>query len=212
YAAPLQEPLAAAIIMATNWKPGMPFVNPMCGSGTLAIEAALMAVKKAPGLLRKNYGFMHVKKFRKGYYDECISELKEGQLTPESLPITLSDWDEKALEAAEENASKAGVKELLRFEYCAYQDTTLYDEPFTVILNPEYGIRLGNEDELADTYKSIGDFFKKRCAGSMGYVFSGNMDLLKKVGLAPKRRIPFFSAKIECRLYEFELYKSTREK
>jgi putative N6-adenine-specific DNA methylase len=211
YVAPLQEPLAAAIIMATNWKIDMPFVNPMCGSGTIGIEAALMAIRRAPGLIRKNYGFMHIKKYSAAYYKECIEELLENQLSPtEELPIRLSDWDEGALEASKRNAHEAGLDNLLQYEYCDFADTSLFEAPFCVLLNPEYGIRLGNEEELKGTYRRIGDFFKKRCPGSTGYVFSGNMELLKGVGLAPKRRIPFFSAKIECRLYEFDIYASSR--
>ncbi len=207
--APMQEPLAAAVVMTTRWENNMPFVNPMCGSGTLAIEAALMAVNKAPGLIRKNYGFMHFLRYSPNHYEACIEELKEAEKRDTVVRIRLSDHDQKALKAAKINAQAADIANHLQFEHCDFRETTLFEEPFVAVLNPEYGIRMGEQEALVATYKGIGDFFKQRCAGSTGYIFSGNRELLKRVGLAPQRRIPFFSAKIECRLHEYEIYPST---
>ena len=111
------------------------------------------------------------------------------------------------------NARAAGVYNFIRFELCDFKETTVIpDEEGIILLNPEYGERLGDEEELEEVYVEIGDFFKKQCSGYTGYVFSGNLSLAKRVGLKPKRKIPFYSAKIECRLMEYELYSGTRRR
>ncbi len=209
--APMQEALAAAVILSTKWDKESPFINPMCGSGTLAIEAALIASNRTPGLLRDNYAFMHLKNYQSNKYTEEYDKLRQG-INDGAIPtIICSDISSNAVHISKLNAKAAGVYEFIKFELCDFRDTTIPENgKGVVVLNPEYGERLGDEDELSEVYVEIGDFFKKHCSGYTGYVFSGNLDLAKRVGLKPKRRLPFFSAKIECRLMEYELYAGTK--
>ncbi len=212
--APMMEPLAAAVLMASNWNRKGPLVNPMCGSGTLAIEAALMLRDIYPGRFRTNYGFMHTllydsinwqKVKREG--DELIAR-NHGPYPR----IIASDHDERVLQAARMNAREAGVEDMISFHHCDFRDTPLPSEGNgIIILNPEYGERLGQVNELTDVYKAIGDFFKQKGQGYTGYIFTGNLDLAKSVGLRTSRKIEFFNARIDSRLLEYELYSGTRK-
>jgi len=216
--APLRESLAAAIIMATGYDGGGPLICPMCGSGTLAIEAALIASRRSPGLLRSNYGFMHLKYFDGQKWRQMRSEaLKKsksrgGKADFKPAPIIATDIDAGAVEAARKNAMTAGVSHLIDFDVCDFAETVVPPGPGIIVMNPEYGLRLGEIEKLKDTYKRIGDFFKQKCAGYTGYIFTGNPSLSKKVGLRTSRRIEFYNANIECRLLKYELYAGTKEK
>lgn len=216
--APLRESLAAAIIMAIEYDSSIPLVCPMCGSGTLAIEAALIASRRAPGLLRSNYGFMHLKYFDEPKWRQMRAEaLKKsktrgGKAGFKPARIIATDIVAEAVEAARKNAMTAGVSHLIDFDVCDFTETVIPTEPGIIIVNPEYGLRLGEIEKLADTYKRIGDFFKQKCAGYTGYIFTGNPVLSKKVGLRTSRRIEFFNANIECRLLKYELYTGTENK
>jgi 23S rRNA G2445 N2-methylase RlmL len=204
--APMQETLASAVLMASGYTGSGHFVNPMCGSGTLAIEAALIALKKAPGLLRSNYGFMHIKSYDKEYWQKLRKDRLAHCVKKISKKIIATDINAGAIAAAIKNATTCGVEHLIDFKVCDFRDTEVPKGSGIVILNPEYGERMGDIDKLAVTYKEIGDFFKKKCAGYTGYVFTGNLDLSKKVGLAAKKRTPFFTGDIECRLLEYSIY------
>ncbi|MDQ8203748.1 hypothetical protein [Pelagicoccus sp. SDUM812003] len=208
--APVRENLASSIIAATRWDYKSPFLNPMCGSGTLAIEAALMASQIPGNLRRDNFSFMHFKPYRDSDYKELREELRKR--VPDSLPfpIIASDIDREAIKAAETNARKAGVDHLIEFRVCDFRDAPIPEEAGVMVLNPEYGERLGEQRKLEQTYKEIGDLFKQRCPGYWGYIFTGNKNLGKRVGLKTKRRIEFYNGPIECRLLEYELYDGTR--
>ena len=210
--APMQETLAAAVVLATGWKDNGNFINPMCGSGTLAIEAALIALNRAPGLLRSNYGLMHLKGFNEPSWNVMRKKIKA--LAKNSLKgkIIATDIRQEAVEAAKKNAATAGVEHWIEFGVCDFSETPVPEGGGVVILNPEYGERLGKVEELHETYKGIGDYFKKKCKGYRGYIFTGNLDLLKKVGLKTSRRIPFFNSNIECRLLEYDLYEGSKKK
>lgn len=209
--APMQETLAAAVILATGWRSDGNFINPMCGSGTLAIEAALIALERAPGLLRNNYGFMHLKGFDESSWKALRKKAKAVSKRNLNVKIIATDISQQAVEAAEKNAATAGVEHMIEFGVCDFSETPIQEGRGVVILNPEYGERMGKTEELKETYKSIGDFFKKRCQGYMGYIFTGNFDLAKQVGLRTKRRLPFFNGNIECRLLEYDLYEGSRK-
>ncbi len=208
--APMQETLAAAVVMATGWNGEGAFVNPMCGSGTLAIEAALLAQGRPPGLLRSNYGFMHIKNFDAEAWQTCRMAARALPKRKMAGPIIASDISADAVAAARQNARTAGVEQLIEFHVCDFSETPVPPGGGVVLLNPEYGERLGSEPELEPLYHSIGDFFKKRCKGYTGYVFTGNLELGKRIGLRHSRRIPFFNSQIECRLLGFQLYDGSK--
>jgi putative N6-adenine-specific DNA methylase len=126
--------------------------------------------------------------------------------------IIATDISPEAVRAAQQNASAAGVEKAIDFRVCDYSETPVPSGGGVVVLNPEYGERLGRLKELEGTYKGIGDFFKKKCTGYRGYIFTGNLGLAKKVGLKTKRRTPFFNSNIECRLLEYDLYEGSRKK
>ena len=215
--APLRESLAAAIIMATGYDGSGPLVCPMCGSGTLTIEAALIASRRPPGLLRSNYGFMHLKYFDEQRWRQMRSEaLKRGKTRGgkadfKPTRIIATDIDAEAVEAARKNAMTAGVSHLIDFNVCDFAQTVIPPGAGTIVMNPEYGLRLGEIEKLKNTYKRIGDFFKQKCAGYTGYIFTGNPALAKKVGLRTSRRFEFYNANIECRLLKYELYTGTKK-
>ncbi len=208
--APMQETLAAAVILATGYDGAWPLVNPMCGSGTLAIEAALIATGRPPGLLRSNFGFMHHKAFDADGWKTMRIEAKKIRRKARIARIIATDIDPTAVEAATQNAETAGVRHLIDFAVCDFADTPLPSEAGIVVINPEYGERLGEVSELERTYERMGDFFKRRCSGWTGYVFTGNLSLAKKVHLRASRRIEFQNAKIDCRLLKYDLYSGTR--
>ena len=126
------------------------------------------------------------------------------------MKIIASDISEKAIEISKINAEVAGVDHLIEFELCDFEETTIPEDGGIVMLNPEYGERMGEEFELQGTYARIGDFLKNKCKGKTGYVFTGNLDLAKSIRLKPSRRIEFYNATIDCRLLEYELYAGTK--
>ena len=210
--APMLEALATATILATKWDGKTPFVNPMCGSGTLAIEAALMAQHRKPGLQRMNYSFMHFIGYDEEVFFEQRRQLKD--ITDKSnLPhIIASDISSEAVEIARMNAQTAGVEHLIEFEVCDFAETTIPEGDGVIMFNPEYGERLGVHSKLELTYARIGDFMKKSCKGYRGYVFTGNPELAKKIGLKASRRFEFFNGKLDCRLLQYELYDGSKDR
>lgn len=211
--APMLEALASGTIFATGWDQQSNFVNPMCGSGTLAIEAALIATKRAPGLLRMNYGFMHIL----GYDEEVFFAerriLKDQIVKKIDFKIVATDISDDAVDISVKNAQTAGVDQIIEFYSCDFAETEIPEGKGVVMFNPEYGERLGVHSKLEETYKRIGDFMKQSCKGYNGYIFTGNPDLAKKIGLRASKRMEFYNGKLDCRLLEYELYDgSKREK
>jgi len=251
--APMQETLAAAVIMATGWKGEKNFINPMCGSGTLAIEAAYIALNRAPGLMRNNYGFMFIKEFPEEFWQELRKMAKASAQKKLPAKIIATDIDKAAVIAVRQNAQTAGVDHLIEFNTCSYENTPIPEDGGIIILNPPYGERMGaintkpqskdfrgsreaavqghkiiirkasdrqdksghiqakNFQILEATYQGIGDFFKMVGGGCRGYIFTGNLEMIKKVGLRTKRRIIFYNGEIECRLLEYELYTGSQK-
>ena len=209
--APMLEALAAATILATKWDRRSPFINPMCGSGTVAIEAALLATNRKPGLLRDNYSFMHFKGYDAKVYNNELAKIKSQIREVEGLEIIATDVSENAIKIAKTNAGHAGISKLMKFQQCDFEETMVSaGKEGVVYFNPEYGERLGDLAKLESTYSRIGDFLKKKCRGYKGYIFTGNLELAKKIGLKASRRIEFYNAKIDCRLLEYELYEGSR--
>ena len=209
--APMLEALAAATILSTKWDKASPFINPMCGSGTLAIEAALIATDRTPGLLRTQYAFMHLNGYEPTMYTKERKLLDEKIKKVAGLKIIATDISSAAISTAKLNAEAAGVANLIDFAVCDFERTNIpTDENGIIMLNPEYGERLGVESELEAVYVRIGDFLKNKCKGYTGYIFTGNLDLAKRIRLQTSRRIEFFNATIDCRLLEYQLYAGSR--
>jgi putative N6-adenine-specific DNA methylase len=209
--APMLEALVAATLFATKWNRHSAFINPMCGSATIAIEAALLATNRRPGLFRNNYGFKHILGFDENFYEKEKGKLIDQIIDLPELKIIASDISPDAINISKINAGAAGVENLIEFEVCDFKETKIPEnQPGIIYFNPEYGERLGDETELKETYAEIGDFMKKECKGYTGYVFTGNLELAKKIGLKAKRRIEFYTSKIDCRLLEYDLYSGTK--
>jgi putative N6-adenine-specific DNA methylase len=208
--APMLEALATSTIMATHWDRQSTFINPMCGSGTLAIEAALLATDKCPGLFRMNYGFMHILGYDETVFFAERRKLKDKAKKETGFKIIATDISEDAVDIAQKNAKTAGVEHLIDFSVCDFEDTEVPEDAGVVMFNPEYGERLGVHSKLEATYKRMGDFMKKKCLGYRGYIFTGNPDLAKKIGLRPTRKIEFYNGKLDCRLLEYELYEGSK--
>ncbi|WP_293311360.1 THUMP domain-containing class I SAM-dependent RNA methyltransferase [Pedobacter sp. UBA5917] len=209
--APMLEALASSVILASNWDRKSPFINPMCGSGTLAIEAALIATNRAPGLYRMNYGFMHILGYDEQAFFAERRILKDQVIKNVDLKIIASDLSEDAVEVTRRNAKTAGVDTLIEFEVCDFELTPVpEDGKGVVVFNPEYGERLGVHSKLELTYKRMGDYMKTKCKGYSGYIFTGNPDLAKKIGLKASKKIEFYNGKLDCRLLEYELYDGSR--
>lgn len=241
--APLTETLAAAIIMTSGWNGKSNFVNPMCGSGTIAIEAALIATNRFPGLLRNNYGFMHIKDFPESLWQDLRKEARNKAYRKPSARIIATDISEEAVSAARKNAQTAGVEHLIEFAVCPYEKTPLPAGGGVIMINPPYGERMtaninesgyqnrtkflsghkiiirkakdrpdrNNAIRLETIYSGIGDYFKNTGNGYSGYILTGNLEMIKKIGLRTKRRMLLYNGDIECRLLEYELYRGSRK-
>ncbi|RZK40859.1 MAG: class I SAM-dependent RNA methyltransferase [Pedobacter sp.] len=209
--APMLEALAAGAVLSTAWDQKSPFINPMCGSGTLAIEAALIATNRRPGLFRMNYGFMHILGYNEEVFFNERRILKDQVIKNIDLQIIATDISEEAVDVSRRNAKTAGVDGLITFDVCDFEETFVPESgKGVVIFNPEYGERLGVHSKLELTYKRIGDFMKKQCKGYFGYIFTGNPDLAKKIGLKADKKIEFYNGKLDCRMLEYELYDGSR--
>jgi putative N6-adenine-specific DNA methylase len=170
----------------------------------------MSATKRMPGLYRNNYSFMHFIGYEESVYEAELANIKQMVREVPGMRIIASDISEDAINVSKINARMAGVEELMEFEVCDFRDTEIPEGGGTIFFNPEYGERLGEETELEEIYKEIGDFMKKSCKGYKGYIFTGNLELAKKIGLKTTRRIEFYNGKIDCRLMEYELYDGTK--
>jgi len=204
--APLRETLAAAMIALTGWDGSVPLVDPMCGSGTIPIEAALAASRRPPGLTRAGFGFQRWQGFDPSVWGRVLEEAKAGVLDSLPMPIVGSDVAAEALRAAARNAARAGVSRFVSFGNVDIGVCPNPTPPGIVLCNPPYGVRLGDLESLKPLYKRIGDVLKRRFTGYSAYLLTGNPDLAKHVGLRPSRRIVLFNGPIECRLLRFDLY------
>jgi len=211
FMAPMRETIAAAVLMEMKYDGSRPLVVPMCGSGTIAIEAALMAKQRAPGLLRSNYTCNHWLNADKDAWSQQRADAKKLLKKNDPAPIIASDIEEEAIEATRKNAVTAGVDHLIDFHICDFAETPLPTSGSgDVVLHGEYGVRLGDEDELISTYKRIGDFLKTDCAGWDGYVFTSGKPLIGAIRLKVSKRTPFINAEIDCRLLRYELYEGSK--
>lgn len=206
-AAPMQEALAAAVLLAGGYTGETPLVNPMCGSGTLAIEAALIARRQAPGLLRDNFGFLHLRDTDVRQWQKEVFTARTAIRAAADLPkILASDHDPNTLRLARANAERAGVADLIEFVQADYRETPVPEGPAWVVLNPEYGVRMGDPEQLTAHYQEIGRWFKGLHTGGRGLIITGNIPLSKRFGLKLSDKHTLFNGALECRLLCFDLF------
>ncbi|MBK9643005.1 MAG: class I SAM-dependent RNA methyltransferase [Saprospiraceae bacterium] len=205
--ASMNEVLAAGIILLSGWNKDSDFIDPMCGSGTLPIEAALIAHNIPPGKNR-NFGFQTWLDFDKNLWDEIKAD-SEQNITTFKKKITAYEIDKKALSVAIINSERAGVKEFIDFKQMDFFESSYEGEKGHVVINPPYGERI-EVDEIVDFYKSMGTRLKHFYPGCNAWVISSNFEALKHFGLRPTRKIKLFNGPLECRLHKFELYKGSK--
>lgn len=204
--APLNEALAAALVLRTGWRGDRPFADPLCGSGTLAIEAAWIALRRPPGLTRKRFGFQGWMDFDVELWTSLRDEARRGVGRTLSAPILASDARGDAVSFAINNARAAGIGHLLRFDKRDVRDFQPPPEaPGVLLCNPPYGERIGEEKNLFALYRLLGEVFVQRCRGWTAYVFTGNPRLAAAIGLTPDAETPLYNGKIPCRLLQFTL-------
>jgi putative N6-adenine-specific DNA methylase len=199
--APLNEALAAALILLTGWRGSVPFADPLCGSGTLPIEAAWLALRRPPGLTRKRFGFMGWMDFDVKLWTALRDEARQGVLRDLPAAILATDARSDAIGHAERNARAAGIGHLLRFER---RDVRDFEPPAVapgvILCNPPYGERIGEEKELRPLYRLLGEVFRQRCPGWQAWVFTGNPRLARELDHEPAASIPLYNGRIPCRL------------
>lgn len=154
---------------------------------------------------------MHVLEYDDQEYQAQLELLNRKVKDISGLKVIATDISDDAVNISRINAGIAGVEQYIDFEVCDFEKTQVPQQPGVVYFNPEYGERLGELDTLEATYKRIGDFMKQKCQGYTGYIFTGNLELAKKIGLRASRRYEFYTAKIDCRLLEYELYAGKKE-
>lgn len=205
--APLKENLAAGLIVLTEWDRKSAVVDPMCGSGTLLIEAAMMYMNMAPGTLRKKFGFQNWKNYRKEVWEKLVSEAMEAELPPPETPMFFGyDLDNQMVKKAKINAQEAGVEAFVKFRKETLSLLKPEVEKGVLITNPPYGARIGEEDWLKDVYRDLGYCFKHSFKGWDCWVLSGNKDLILEMKLKADRRIMVFNGPIECRFLKYSMY------
>ncbi len=210
--APLKENLAAGLIGLTEWDKKSSLVDLFCGSGTILIEAAMMALNIAPGLQRKKFGFFHLKDFDQNAWNQVVEEAISEEKEELDFKFYGHDIDRKVLDAAKKNAKNAGVAEHIVFSSVPVSTALPPEEKCMVICNPPYGSRIGDEDNLKDVYRDLGFTLKHRFTGCEAWVLSGNADLLKEMKLKSTRRHFVFNGNIECRFLKYEMYEGSHRK
>jgi putative N6-adenine-specific DNA methylase len=209
--APLRENLAAGLLRLAGWTPNDVLLDPMCGGGTIPLEAALMARRIAPGQSR-SFAFecliVHDPK-RWGHLREA-SRLK--QLAEVPVAIYASDQDPAAVKIAQRTFQGAGVAIDIRLRQSDVLALEAPAEQGVILINPPYGVRLSQPEELDAFYPKLGDWLKHRFSGWRAYIFTGDLRVPKLIGLAPSKRIPLFNGSLECRLYEFQIVSGSMRK
>lgn len=202
----LKEHVAAGLLLMAGYKGDRPVVDPMCGSGTLLIEAALIALNIAPGVARRGFAFMRLNAFKKEDWKKEVEAA--GELEKAELPFKFYgyDVDRKALIAARQNAEEAGVAEYIEFDRHPMETLQAPVENGMMIVDPPYGERMGEVNELIETYKNLAHVMKTSFKGWECFVLSGNPELSKAMKLKAERKFPVYNGPIECRLLKYTMF------
>ena len=210
--APLNEVMAAGILKLSGWDCKTPLTDPMCGSATFATEACMMAMDIAPGSYR-NFAMEKWRDFDAKLWGNLRQEAKERRLAKPTAEIAAYDRDPMALDIATQNIEKAGLSDFIdldRRDFFKADDGAKIAGKF-LIMNPPYGERLEDKDEMVDFYRQIGDTLKNSYTDSRAWILSGNLDAIKRIGLHPSKKIKLFNGAIECRLECFEMYDGSKK-
>ncbi len=209
-AAPLKESLAAGLIMLSGWDKKSTFIDGMTGSGTFAVEAALMAKNVPAGYFRKEFGFENWIDFDRDLWNQIVVE-GEKQIVPLECNIIGLDTNREAVKIARENTKEAGLRGEVEIMNESFFNYTPPNDPGTVFINPPYGERLEMGEDMIGFYKEIGDALKKNFSGYTAWVISSNLVALKNIGLKPSRRIPVFNGALESKFVKFELFRGSHK-
>jgi putative N6-adenine-specific DNA methylase len=203
-AASIKENLAAGLVMLSGWEPGTPLLDPMCGAGTILLEAADIALNRAPGRAR-HFAFEHYRDFDAAQWQRIQAEEKAKEKPLKSLPLFGADQDRWVLDKARNNFAVAGYADAIELRVSDALDLAPPTPVGTIITNPPYGERIGDADDLADWYPQLGDWLKQNFAGWDAWIISGDPLLPKLMGLKASRRIPLFNGQIETRFLQYKL-------
>jgi len=207
--APLSEVLAAGLVLLSGWDKQKNFIDPMCGSGTILIEAALIALNIAPGSFKKSFAFMNWKDYDASLWQQIkISALEKHKES--NVYITGSDIEARVIRSARGNIIEAGLQKVIGLQVSPFADFKPPDGGGVMVMNPPYGERLEQEDIVA-FYKSIGDSLKKNYAGYDAWIISSDLNAMKFIGLKPTRKIPVFNGPLECRFMKFSVYAGSKK-
>ena len=202
--APLRENLAAGILKLTGWRPGTPLLDPMCGSGTFLIEAALMALDIAPGAGR-SFAFEKLKNFDAVAWGEMQMQARKRAKPASPMPIYGSDSDMRAVRAARQNLEAAGFSNVVQVRQADILEAEAPAPEGVLLTNPPYGVRIGEEDQLAALYPQLAAALKRNFAGWNAFFLTSDLRMPKLMRLAPSRKTPLFNGALECRLFEFRM-------
>jgi putative N6-adenine-specific DNA methylase len=209
--APIRENLAAGILRLAGWQPEQTLFDPMCGSGTFLIEAALIAQRRAPGLHR-TFGFERLKNFSVAEY----SAIREAAIAQEDHTVALaiygSDRSGDAIVHTQKNLMVLGLESKIHIKQCQIEDATPPTPSGLVITNPPYGVRMEELDTLAEWYPALGDLLKQRYSGWTAFILTGDLRITKIMRLKASRRTPLFNGALECRLFRYELVAGSMRK
>ena len=209
--APLRENLAAGILRLAGWLPGIPLLDPMCGSGTILLEAAQIALNIAPGLGR-HFAFEKLKNFNRRRWQELIQQSAARRKPRVPLSIYGSDISDEALKSARINLAAAGLEKMVSLKRANVLEISAPAREGIIVTNPPYGVRLGEQQELAEFYPKLGDALKKNFTGWRAYILSADMRLPKLIRLAASKRTPLFNGALECRLFEYKMVEGEMRK
>ena len=201
--ASLNEAMASGIILLSGWKPGQPFYDPMCGSGTFCIEAALIGRNLPAGYYRKGFAFQRWHHFDNRLWNQIVTEARE-KIVHDRFPIFGYDNISANIDLSRQNSRRILIHNYIRFKKAELSDFTP-EKPGVIIINPPYGERLGEGNELSHLYQLMGDVLKKNCQDADAFILSGNMELTKHIGLKPENKIQLKNGKIDCRLLHYPI-------
>lgn len=207
--AQISEVVAAAMVKLSGWKHDCDLIDPMCGSGTILIEAAMSALNIPAGFYREKYGFFNWKNFDRRFWEKIVNEAD----IKDDVPINFygSDISTRFIGMAKANVYEARLNDFIRLQRCAMSESAPKRTPAYLIFNPPYGERLDMED-IEDFYKQIGNSLKQKFAGCTAFLISSNMEAVKRIGLHPSKKTTLYNGALECKFLRYDLYAGSKAK